>query len=357
MNDWIQIFKTGTHTDSNGNKKTWTRADLDHIVTSYNPANHEAPVVIGHPKDNAPAYGWVEALKRDGEMLLAKPKDLVSEFVEMLRKKMFKKRSMSLYPDGTLRHIGFLGAMPPAVKGLPDIAFGDADAATTWEFNETKKEVSPMFWMDWFRKKAKEEGVELEGLPAPAPSFSEADVKRQVEDALKVERDKMTAEFAESQKKKDDDLKAREDALRAKERQAAKDGIKSFCENLLKEGKLTPAVMKFGMGMENFLEQIAGIETTVEFGEGEEKKKQTLLEFMQELLAGLGKQIEFKEVATPGKEAPRSGSGGAGEKIELLIKEKMKADTKLSYGTAFAEVQAEHKDLAEEYISEIRKED
>ncbi len=357
MNDWIPIFKTGTHTDSNGNKKTWTQADLDHIVASYNPANHEAPVVIGHPKDNAPAYGWVEALKRDGEMLLAKPKDLVTEFVEMLKKKMFKKRSMSLYPDGTLRHIGFLGAMPPAVKGLPDIAFGDANAATTWEFNETKKEVSRMFWMDWFKKKAKEEGIDLEGLPGSPPSFSEADVKKQVEDALKSQRDKMTAEFAESQKKKDDDLKVREDALRAKERQAAKDGIKTFCENLLKEGRLTPAVMKFGMGMENFLEQIAGIETTVEFGEGSEKKKQTPLEFMQELLSGLGKQIEFKEVATKDRDLPRAGSGKAGEKIEQLISEKMKADKTLTYGAAFAEVQTENKELAEEYFSEVRKED
>lgn len=213
-----------------------------------------------------------------------------------------------------------------------------------------------MFWMDWFRKKAKEEGVELEGLPAPAPIFSEADVKRQVEDAVKKERDKMTAEFAESQKNKDDDLKRREEALATKERQAQKDGIKAFCENLLKLGKLTPAVMKFGMGMQNFLEQIAGIETTVEFGEGTEKKKQTPLEFMQGLLSGLGKQVEFREIATKDKEAPRAGSGQAGEKIELLIKEKMKADPKLSYGAAFAEVQAENKDLAEEYVSEIRKE-
>lgn len=96
---WIPVFKTGTHTDSSGNEKTWTDADLDKIAASYHPAGHEAPVVIGHPKDNGPAWGWVEGLKREGDILYAKFKDLVPEFVDMVRKGLFKKRSISLYPD------------------------------------------------------------------------------------------------------------------------------------------------------------------------------------------------------------------------------------------------------------------
>ena len=356
MNDWIAIFKTGTHTASDGSARTWTEDDLDRIVSSYDPLTHEAPVVIGHPKDNAPAYGWAEALKRDGEMLFAKLKDLAPEFVDWLKNKLYKKRSISLYSDGTLRHIGFLGGKPPAVKGLPDIVFSDADAAITWEFNEIKKEVIPMFWTEWFKKKAKDEGVELEGLPVPPPSFSEADINKRVEGAVKAEREKLTAEFTESQKTKEDDLKRREVALAAKEREASKAGIKAFCEGLLKNGKITPATMKLGMGLENFLEQIADMETTVEFGEDDEKKKQTPLEFMQDLLQSAGKQIDFTEVATKEKEAPRMGSGKAGEKIEQLITDKMKADDKLTYGMAFAEIQREHVELAEEYFSEVRKE-
>lgn len=353
MNDWIAVFRTGKQTDSNGNERVWTEGDLDHIVNSYNPEQHEAPVVIGHPKDNAPAWGWVEALKRKGDTLFAKPKDLVSEFVEMLKKKMFKKRSISLYPDGTLRHIGFLGAMPPAVKGLPDIAFNDADTATTWEFNEPKKEVRSMKFFEWLKDLAKKDGVTLDDLPA---SFSEADVQAKVEAARKEERDKVAQKFAETQKKAADDLTARENALKGQELQAKKDGIKAFCEGLLKEGKLTPAVMKCGMGMQTFLEQIAAVETTIEFGEGNEKKKQTPLEFMKGLLSGLRKQIDFGEVAAADKDLPRSGSGKAGEKLEALIQEKMKADKTLTYGAAFAEVQEEHKDLVDEYISEIREE-
>ncbi len=120
---WVAVFRAGTWTDSAGRTRTWTEQDLERIAASYDPSRHEAPVVVGHPRDNAPAYGWVEALERRGDMLWAKLKDLTSEFVEWLQKRLYKKRSISLYPDGSLRHVGFLGAAPPAVKGLPDPAF------------------------------------------------------------------------------------------------------------------------------------------------------------------------------------------------------------------------------------------
>jgi hypothetical protein len=123
MDQWIQVFRTGKHTDSEGKEKEWTGEDLDRIVAKYDPLVSEAPVVIGHPKDNAPAFGWVEDLKREGKILYAKLKDLVPEFVDMVRRGLFKKRSISLHPDLTIRHIGFLGAMPPAIKGLEDIHF------------------------------------------------------------------------------------------------------------------------------------------------------------------------------------------------------------------------------------------
>jgi len=130
MNDWIQIFRTGRHTDSEGKERIWTEADLDRIVAKYDSRMHEAPVVIGHPKENAPAYGWVEALKCEEGVLYAKLKNLVPEFLDMVKRGLFKKRSVSLYPNLILRHIGFLGAMPPAIKGLEDIRFQERDQIT-----------------------------------------------------------------------------------------------------------------------------------------------------------------------------------------------------------------------------------
>jgi hypothetical protein len=126
---WQEIFKTGQQTDSSGVTRDWSESDLDNIVNKYNeqPADkrHEAPVVIGHPVVDSPAYGWVSRLKREGSALLAEFKQLALEFVEIVKEGRYKKVSMALYPDMLLRHVGFLGAVPPAVKGLEPVKFSE----------------------------------------------------------------------------------------------------------------------------------------------------------------------------------------------------------------------------------------
>jgi phage virion morphogenesis protein len=344
----IPVFRTGTHTDSNGNKRTWTEADLDRMVASYDPKRHEAPVVIGHPTDNAPAWGWVEALNRTGDTLYAKPKDLVPEFVDMVKKGMFKKRSISLYGDGTLRHIGFLGALPPAVKGLPDIQFGEGEAITI-EFEEHKqheggRKMGVMNAIDWIKQQAGKMGVTIADPPESplGATFSEAELQIKIEAARKEERDKAAQEFSEAGNAREKDIKAREEKIRQREIKAKKDDIAAFCEALQKEGTLTPAMMKVGMGMTNFLESIAAIETTIEFGEGDEKKKQAPIEFMQAFLRGLPKAIEFKEVATGDKDA---GAGGDAAKREKLISDFTEKNPKASYKDAVLHVSKEHPEL------------
>ena len=332
------IFKTGIHRDSEGRERTWTGADLDHIVASYDPALHEAPVVIGHPRENAPAYGWVKGLSREGGILFADA-DLVPEFDEMVRKGLFKKRSISLYEDGTLRHIGFLGAVPPAIKGLPDIRFGEGEA-TTIEIitpdRDSKNEQGgrTMKFVEWIRQLAGKEGVTLEDFPG----------ERQVEVKVKVEeeRKRLEREFAEAGKAREDNLRAREEKMAAREREARKAGITAFCEALAKEGKLTPAMMKVGMGMTNFLESIAAIETPIEFGEADGKSKQTPLEFMQAFLKGLPKAIEFGEVATPDKDP---GGGGDKEKRDRLIGTYMEQHPGAAYREAVLSVSKDNPEL------------
>ena len=135
MNDYFEIFRTGLHTDSNGKQKDWSEEDLNAIAARYNEQkDHEAPLVIGHPETNHPAYGWVEKLKVEGGKLLAKAAQIVPEFAKAIKTGLFKKRSISLYPDLLLRHVGFLGAVPPAVKGLKDIAFSTTEEAEITEY-------------------------------------------------------------------------------------------------------------------------------------------------------------------------------------------------------------------------------
>ena len=122
--DWFPIFKGGKQTDSNG--VVHSGDDLiEKAIKNFNTNKHQPPIVIGHPKDNAPAYGWISDIKKEVvsgvPILYAKAKDAVPEFIEWLKKGLYKTRSASFYPDGTLRHVGFLGAMPPAVKGLPNL--------------------------------------------------------------------------------------------------------------------------------------------------------------------------------------------------------------------------------------------
>ena len=363
--NWIPVFRTGTHTDASGNEKTWTEAELDIIVQKYQPQAHEAPAVIGHPEHNSPAWGWVEGLRREGNVLFAQFKGLVPEFVEMVRKGLFKKRSISLYPDRTLRHVGFLGAMPPAVKGLPDVAFADKEGKFI-EFNFDckqcnrcannfcgnagaedfqplpRKEAKGMKWFEWMKKKAQDEGVTLEDAPVnfsapnppPAPASGgqyssppAVDIKALVDAEVAKVVTAKTSEFAETQRTLDAEkarLKAEGEKLEKAKGERMKDEIKSFCEGLCKEGKLTPAMMKYGMGMTNFLESISGVETAIEFSEGAEKKKQTPVEYAKAFLGSFKKQIEFGEFANAGNDIPKDE-----DKREAAIKnyqEKNKKD-------------------------------
>ncbi|MES2946318.1 MAG: hypothetical protein V4772_25895 [Pseudomonadota bacterium] len=128
---WVEVFKAGTHIDAKGKQQSFSRADLDQMVT-----NHElgaAPAVIGHPKHNAPAYAWVDEYKRDGDSLFAKFKDINPAFETGIKAGAYRNRSVSVYPDKgcgwRVRHVGWLGAEPPAIDGLQPVDFSAADDA------------------------------------------------------------------------------------------------------------------------------------------------------------------------------------------------------------------------------------
>ena len=131
----IHFFRAGAHSSSDGRETSFSEADLRGIVSGYDPNKHEAPLVVGHPKVEAPAYGWVEGIELKSDGLYAKPRDVNPEFAELVKQGNFRKVSGSFYTPVAkgnptpgsyhLRHIGFLGAQPPAVKGLRPIEFGD----------------------------------------------------------------------------------------------------------------------------------------------------------------------------------------------------------------------------------------
>ena len=59
MAKFFEIFKAGTRTDNSGRTVTITEADVAQAAAAYDPALHEAPLVIGHPKTmHRPMAGW-----------------------------------------------------------------------------------------------------------------------------------------------------------------------------------------------------------------------------------------------------------------------------------------------------------
>lgn len=118
-----QIFKTGRHTDSKGNTHDWTIEDLDKIVYQANNVHKDSPICVGHPQSNSPAYGWLKDVQRIGNGLYCDFKDVQKEFVEAVKKGLFKNRSISLDKDLNIRHLAFLGGQAPAIKGLEQFCF------------------------------------------------------------------------------------------------------------------------------------------------------------------------------------------------------------------------------------------
>jgi hypothetical protein len=173
---WMEVFRAGDY----GPKGKFTAADLDKIIANYDPAKHEAPLTIGHPEHDAPAYGWAEALRRTGDVLFAKLKQVPDAIDHLVSEGRFKKRSISLYNGAngpSLRHIGLLGAMPPEVKGLADLKL--------CEFGQDKFESFDF----------KEEGLTIEEMKA---AFSEAIRNLFGDKARRIQRGRCKEDLARS---------------------------------------------------------------------------------------------------------------------------------------------------------------
>lgn len=138
----IHILRAGKFRDHHGRDVAIDARVLSDVVGSYDRQKHRAPLVLGHPKDDAssPAYGEVASLEAGPDGVHAVPDKVSPGLAEAVRAGRYGPVSASLYapahPNNPtpgkwhLRHIGFLGATPPVVKGLSPVAMAElADAA------------------------------------------------------------------------------------------------------------------------------------------------------------------------------------------------------------------------------------
>lgn len=333
--DPIEIFRPGRRTSSTGEAIEFSEADLRATAEAYDPALHEAPIVVGHPRHDDPAYGWVASVAYAEGSLRAAPHQVNADFAELVRGGAFKKVSASFYrPDAEanpkpgvwyLRHVGFLGAQPPSLKGLKPVQFADGEVGVvTVEFAERNglvaaairgiastlsrvrdyliekegAEKADMILPAWRADDLNTMAAELDAKDAPTASAPFSEPKKETDmpkddDAALAAR---AAELADEQRR----LAAERGALEAEqaafaERETAQRQRENlaFLEALIAEGRLPPGHRD---GMAAFMDAIHG-GGTVSFGEGDGKIAQSPADYLRAFLSALPKGIDFTERA------------------------------------------------------------
>lgn len=189
MKHKFEIFRTGTHKPMKGNARSFSVSDLDNIVEKN--TGREVPIVVGHPKMEDPAYGWANGISREGDVLFASADEIDPEFEQLVRDGKFRNVSIYLNPDNTIRHIGFLGAVPPAVQGLKPVQFADGEEGDCFGDLEEEIEVPPVTDPEP-KPEAPEPDPEPEKVDPTVLRISE--LEKQVESLLKEKEEKLTSE-------------------------------------------------------------------------------------------------------------------------------------------------------------------
>lgn len=311
----LHIFKPGRQTALNGATIVFSEADLAATAAAYDPAKHEAPLVVGHPALDDPAYGWVKSLvaqsKTEGSSsdagLYAEQQQLDPAFAEIVAAGRFKKISAAFYaPDAAnnpvpgvfyLKHVGFLGAAAPAVKGLKTVAF-------------SKDEAGVITFSEWQE-------------PTPEPE-KDTPVTEAEAAALRAENEASKAANAQ--------LQAQLQAVQTAQRRA---DCTAFAEAQINAGRLLPADKT---GVITFMESLP--EAVLEFGEGDSKTSQSPAAWFREFMARQPAQVSFGEAD---KKDPPEDAGDAraiADKATALVTKASADGVSLSFAEAVQRVVA-----------------
>lgn len=333
----IEIFRTGRHTATSGTALVFGEADLLAIASGYDPELSPAPIVVGHPALDAPAYGWIEKLTVTGDRLVAVPRDVDPAFADLVQAGRYRTRSASLYlPDAPnnptpgkyyLRHVGFLGAQPPAIKGLKPVSFADGDGAVCFsDIGFTAGLVGRIFrrvreWMietqgaeaadrvipDWEVQElaniqTSERAAEDAG-PNTALPFADPPVP---EDSPMTDPAAAPVPGAEELARRAADLEAREAAFAARARDARRVEDAATVEAAIAAGRLPKGLRDQAIALFSDLG-----EDTVTFGDVDAPVSSTSRALFADLLSKLPVPVALGEIATGPLPAVDFGDAGA----------------------------------------------
>lgn len=331
----LHIFKPGRHTAMGGVVVEFSAEQLGASAAAYDPGLWRAPLVVGHPKLNGPAYGWVDGLSSSEIGLEAEPADVEPAFAAMVNTKRFPNISASFWAPTApgnpvpgvyyLRHVGFLGATPPAIKGLRTPEFAEADTgivefSSEWDDVDNAglwrrvrewligkfgmdeaDQVVPSYLVQGLEQSAQKEVAEALAEPEsnsaiPTPAFADTNQETPVTPEEKARLEKENAELKARLAASDTEARTRA----AGERHTAH---VSFADGLIAAGQLPPAHKDVAVATLDFM---AGQEQVLEFGEGD--AKQPLADGFRAFLQALPVVPEFAdEVATAARAAGTPG--------------------------------------------------
>lgn len=152
----IEVFRPGSHVTMGGERLDFSADDLRALASAYDRDGAPAPIVIGHPAADAPAFGWATGFRFDdaSSRLIADVSEIEPSFAAAVRDGRYRKVSLAFFrptdsanpKPGTWypRHVGFLGGAAPAVTGLKTVSFGAAEAVTV-EFSAGTREAAGLF--------------------------------------------------------------------------------------------------------------------------------------------------------------------------------------------------------------------
>jgi hypothetical protein len=229
----------------------------------------------------------------------------------------YKKVSASFYPKDhpnnptpgvyALRHVGFLGAQPPAVKGLKPTEFAEEADCIEIELDFAEEQAAGQ--SEWKFPSAEpttpqpttaENPAEPSSLPsgaaAAADGIPEGSTHSQPETTTVTPEEKAALEAHNAQLQAD--LDASRAAINAQAAAANTAAHAAFAEKLVGEARITAAEAPLLVATLDHLEPptVAGERAAlVEFGEGEAKKP--MAEVFKAFLQSLPKRVEFGEQA------------------------------------------------------------
>ncbi|WP_180125666.1 peptidase [Rhodoferax sp. BLA1] len=308
----------------------FSAADLEATAKAYDPKIAKAPIVIGHPKTDDPAQGWVASLVKTARGLFSVPEKVDPAFAEDARAgkwgtisaKFYRPTDINNPVPGVwyLRHVGVLGAAAPGVKGLDPPEFNEAEDGVCFQeaiaFSEWDDMTNAGLWRnlrEWFLVKFGADEADrvlppwdIRTLEKGAQDEIREAAQEQAADITKAPPEAAIPQFAEPPPKEktvtpEEKAAIEDENRRLKAQLEAHQAAQVHAENVaFCEGQpgVLPAWRDVAVAT---LDHLAAQSEPVQFGEGEVKKP--LIDQVKAMLAALPPAVQFGEAATAARAA------------------------------------------------------